>query len=74
MVTRVLCYVAHDAPIRMAFPLVFLAFGSIFIGYLTKDMIIGVGTQFWGTSLFILKENMSIIRGRVFQFNQKIFH
>ena len=40
---------AHDAPIRMAFPLVFLAFGSIFIGYLTKDMIIGVGTQFWGT-------------------------
>ena len=52
---------AHDAPIRMAFPLVFLAFGSIFIGYLTKDMIIGVGTQFWGTSLFTLPANMSLL-------------
>jgi NADH-ubiquinone oxidoreductase chain 5 len=52
---------AHDAPIRMAFPLVVLAFGSIFIGYLTKDMIIGVGTQFWGAALFTLPSNMSLL-------------
>jgi proton-translocating NADH-quinone oxidoreductase chain L len=52
---------AHDAPIRMAFPLVVLAFGSIFIGYLTKDMIIGVGTQFWGAALFILPSNMTLL-------------
>ena len=42
---------------RMAFPLVVLAFGSIFVGYLTRDMIIGVGTQFWGSSLFTLPAN-----------------
>jgi NADH-ubiquinone oxidoreductase chain 5 len=26
----------HDAPILMAIPLIFLAFGSIFVGYLAK--------------------------------------
>jgi NADH-ubiquinone oxidoreductase chain 5 len=52
---------AHDAPIRMAFPLVILAFGSIFVGYLTRDMIIGVGTQFWGAALFSLPSNMALL-------------
>jgi len=37
---------AHDMPKIMGYPLVPLIFGSIFIGYLTKDMIIGVGTTF----------------------------
>jgi NADH-ubiquinone oxidoreductase chain 5 len=41
---------AHDAPIAMALPLFILSLGSIFIGYLTKDMIIGVGTDFWGNA------------------------
>ena len=39
---------AHDAPFAMGFPLFILSLGSIFIGYITKDMIIGVGTDFWG--------------------------
>ena len=38
---------AHDSPLPMALPLLVLAFGSIFAGYLTKDMLIGVGTDFW---------------------------
>ena len=36
---------AHDAPFNMAFPLFILCLGSIFLGYVTKDMIIGVGTD-----------------------------
>jgi NADH-ubiquinone oxidoreductase chain 5 len=36
----------HDLPKVMGYPLFVLVFGSIFIGYLTKDMIIGVGTDF----------------------------
>jgi NADH-ubiquinone oxidoreductase chain 5 len=51
----------HDAPIRMAFPLFALSLGSIFIGYLTRDMIIGLGTAFWGQSLFTLPENLVMI-------------
>jgi len=51
---------AHDLPKIMGYPLIILVFGSIFIGYLTKDMIIGVGTNFWGNSLFVLPHNMLV--------------
>lgn len=50
----------HDLPRIMGYPLFILVFGSIFIGYLTKDMIIGVGSNFWGNSLFVLPENLIV--------------
>jgi NADH-ubiquinone oxidoreductase chain 5 len=37
---------AHEPNIFISIPLIFLAIGSIFIGYLTKDMIIGLGSSF----------------------------
>jgi NADH-ubiquinone oxidoreductase chain 5 len=51
----------HDAPFLMAFPLIFLAFGSIFVGYLAKDMMIGLGTNFWSNSLFVLPKNLVLL-------------
>ena len=45
---------AHDAPFIMIIPLSILCFGSIFIGFLTRDMIIGLGTPFFGNSIFFL--------------------
>jgi NADH-ubiquinone oxidoreductase chain 5 len=30
----------------MSIPLILLAIGSLFVGYITKDMIIGLGTPF----------------------------
>jgi proton-translocating NADH-quinone oxidoreductase chain L len=47
----------HDAPLLMAIPLIVLSFGSIFGGYLAKDMMIGLGTDFWGSALLILPQN-----------------
>lgn len=47
----------HDAPLNMAIPLILLAFGSIFVGFLAKDMMIGLGTSFWANSIFILPKN-----------------
>jgi NADH-ubiquinone oxidoreductase chain 5 len=52
---------AHDAPAAMALPLAVLALGSIFTGYYTKDMIIGVGTDFWGNAIYTLPENMILL-------------
>jgi NADH-ubiquinone oxidoreductase chain 5 len=52
---------AHDAPVIMAIPLIILAFGSIFVGYLAKDMMIGLGTGFWGNALFTLPKNGLLI-------------
>ena len=51
---------SHDLPPIMGYPLMPLVFGSIFVGYLTKDMLIGVGTDFWGNALFILPKNLII--------------
>nr|YP_009519758.1 NADH dehydrogenase subunit 5 [Nepenthes ventricosa x Nepenthes alata]AYC21389.1 NADH dehydrogenase subunit 5 [Nepenthes ventricosa x Nepenthes alata] len=39
----------HDAPIPMAIPLILLAFGSLFVGYLASN--------FWANSLFVLPKN-----------------
>ena len=44
--------IAKDAPFIMSLVLSFLAFGSIFIGYFTKDLLIGVGTPFWNNSIY----------------------
>nr|YP_010937914.1 NADH dehydrogenase subunit 5 [Reynoutria japonica]WKY31450.1 NADH dehydrogenase subunit 5 [Reynoutria japonica] len=41
----------HDAPIPMAIPLILLAFGSLFVGYLAKL------SNFWANSLFVLPKN-----------------
>jgi NADH-ubiquinone oxidoreductase chain 5 len=41
----------HDVDFNMAFVKVPLALGSIFVGYLAKDMMIGPGTDFWGNAI-----------------------
>jgi len=51
----------HEAPLIMAIPLVLLAIMSVFFGYVTKDLFIGVGTNFWGNSLFVHPNHVSLI-------------
>jgi len=51
----------HEPTVTIAIPLVLLALGSLFIGYLTKDMIIGLGSTFWGQSLFQTSEQSSYL-------------
>jgi NADH-ubiquinone oxidoreductase chain 5 len=51
----------HDAPLIMALPLILLAFGSIFIGYFARDMMVGLGTCFWGNSIFVLPNHSLLL-------------
>ena len=45
---------AHEGDIYMSLPLTILAFFSIFFGYITKDIFIGLGSDFFSdNSLFI---------------------
>jgi NADH-ubiquinone oxidoreductase chain 5 len=48
----------HEAPISMKIPLVVLSFGSIFIGYLTRDFMIGLGSDFFLNAIFIHPVNL----------------
>lgn len=43
----------HETPFIMSIPLIILAIFSIFFGYIFRDLFIGIGTPFWGNSLFI---------------------
>ena len=64
---------AHDAPPLMAFTLILLALGSIFLGYIGKDMMIGAGTDFWGNSLFVLPKNFTLLESEYIPQMQKLF-
>jgi proton-translocating NADH-quinone oxidoreductase chain L len=48
---------AHEGSWRMTFPLFILSLFSISIGFLTRDLFIGFGTDFWGMSIFVLPQN-----------------
>ena len=45
---------AHELPISMGFSLIILSIGSLFSGYILKDSFVGIGTIFWGNSIYIL--------------------
>lgn len=51
---RVVYEHAHESPTPRALPLVILSFASLFVGYISRDRFIGLGTDFWGNSLFTL--------------------
>nr|YP_010199528.1 NADH dehydrogenase subunit 5 [Gracilaria baiana]UAD89386.1 NADH dehydrogenase subunit 5 [Gracilaria baiana] len=56
-VTRENILRSHEPSLLMLIPLIILGFGSIFIGYLGKDLFIGLGTDFWKSSIMILPDN-----------------
>jgi len=58
---RIIIFNAHEPSWKMGLPLFLLCFLSINIGYLTKDLFIGFGTDFWGLSLFILPNNYVLL-------------
>lgn len=62
----------HDAPFLMAFPLFLLSLGSLFAGYLGKDMMCGLGTDFWGQSLFVLPQRLNLLESEFIPQSQKM--
>ena len=43
---------AHENPAAMSVPLVILGLGAIFVGYIFRDAFIGLGTDFFGHSIY----------------------
>lgn len=50
----------NENPVLMYIPMIILAIFSIFVGYLAKDLYLGLGTGFYN-SVFIHPNNLSII-------------
>ena len=58
---KVYIQAAHDAPLLMCIPLIILSFGSIFWGYLSRDMIIGLGTPLFFNNLYFSPFSLTIV-------------
>ena len=58
---RVVLLNAHEASWHMGLPLFILSIFSIVIGFFTRDFFIGFGTNFWGSSIFILPSNYLLV-------------
>jgi len=52
---------AYDSSYQICISLAILSIPSVFIGFYSKDMIIGLGTDFWGNAIYVLPENMNMI-------------
>jgi len=51
---------AYDSSDKICIALGSLAIPSIFIGFLAKDMVVGLGTPFWGNAIYVRPENMNM--------------
>lgn len=52
---------AHEPSLSALISLVFLAVCSIFLGYLTSDAFVGIGSDFLGNSIFLHPNNLATV-------------
>nr|YP_010041705.1 NADH dehydrogenase subunit 5 [Cyanophora biloba]QPB15000.1 NADH dehydrogenase subunit 5 [Cyanophora biloba] len=52
---------ASESKFFIVAPLAILSLASIFVGYIFRDMFLGVGTSFWNNAIFVLPENNLIL-------------
>jgi NADH-ubiquinone oxidoreductase chain 5 len=52
---------SHESNLAVVIPLLILALFSIFFGYLFSDLFVGIGSDFFGNSIFINPNNVTIV-------------
>lgn len=62
----------HESNSFIFYILSVLGFLSIFIGYCFKDLFIGLGTDFWGSSIFQLSSNSDILYAEFVEYYFKL--
>nr|YP_010041752.1 NADH dehydrogenase subunit 5 [Cyanophora sudae]QPB15039.1 NADH dehydrogenase subunit 5 [Cyanophora sudae] len=63
---------ASESKFFITIPLAILSIASIFIGYLSRDLFLGVGTSFWNNSIFLLPENNLILESEFIPVHNKL--
>jgi len=69
---RIVLSEVEEAPLFMLIPLIILSFASIFIGYIMKDLFLGLGVDTWNGSLFQLPNNCYYIEAEFLPFYIKL--
>lgn len=62
----------HEGSLYISFPLFILSFGSIFVGYLFKDIIVGVGSDFFKHAVFTHPQNLYLIEAEFIPHSVKL--
>lgn len=62
----------HESSIVMLLPLLLLFLGSIFVGFLFKDLFLGLGVDTWNTSLFQLVNHVSFFESEFLSYHIKL--
>nr|YP_010041382.1 NADH dehydrogenase subunit 5 [Pisolithus microcarpus]QPA36160.1 NADH dehydrogenase subunit 5 [Pisolithus microcarpus] len=52
---------SHESNLAIIIPLLILALFSIFFGYVLSDLFVGIGSDFFGNSIFINPNNITIV-------------
>lgn len=73
MGSKVVLMGAHEPGWKMSLPLGVLAIPSLFLGFVAKDCVIGIGSDFFGNALFYLPQNYSVIDGEFLPTLPKLF-
>ena len=63
---------AHESSWIMLIPLLILCFGSIFVGFIAKDLFLGLGVDTWNSSLFQLANHVSFFEAEFLPFYVKL--
>ena len=60
-ISRISYESVHESNWLMSLPLIILSLGSLFVGYLSRDLFIGLGTDFWSHSILILPNHANFV-------------
>lgn len=63
---------AHESSWIMLIPLLVLCLGSIFVGFIAKDLFLGLGVDTWNNSLFQLTTHISYFEAEFLPFHIKL--
>jgi len=63
---------AHESSWVMLIPLIILGFGSIFIGFIAKDLFLGIGVDTWNSALFQQVNHVSYFEAEFLPFYIKL--
>jgi NADH-ubiquinone oxidoreductase chain 5 len=63
---------AHESSILVVIPLLALSTGSLFAGFLSKDLFVGVGSTFFGSSIFILPKHFNLFEAEFLPTSVKV--
>jgi NADH-ubiquinone oxidoreductase chain 5 len=63
---------SHESSYFISYVLAVLGFLSIFIGFIFKDLFIGLGSDFFDNSIFQLVNHASILNAEFLDYNYKL--